>query len=147
MTILAGAPIRLATPSDAPAVATLLGQLGYPASADDAAARISRLRSFEADHVLVAELQGKVVGLATAHVLSTIHAPAPVAWITSLVVDTSARRSGVGAALVTALEAWARDTGASRITVTSGAHRADAHRFYAKLGYEQTGLRFARQLG
>jgi GNAT superfamily N-acetyltransferase len=44
------------------------------------------------------------------------------------------------------VEGWLRDRGAARITLTSGKQRADAHRFYRNLGYEETGLRFAKKL-
>jgi histone acetyltransferase (RNA polymerase elongator complex component) len=33
-----------------------------------------------------------------------------------------------------------------RISVTSGIQRADAHEFYRRIGYAQTGLRFGKAL-
>jgi GNAT superfamily N-acetyltransferase len=52
----------------------------------------------------------------------------------------------VGRALVSTVERWARDQGASRLSLTSGLHRAEAHRFYEHLGYEEKGVRLARPL-
>lgn len=137
--------IRIATPADAPVIATLLGQLGYPTNAAEAARRLSTLTSTN-DRVVVALVDGAVAGVATAQAFRTIHTPGSVVWITSLVVDTAARRHGVGAALVADLESWAREVKAGRIAVTSASHREDAHGFYARLGYERTGLRFAKAL-
>jgi hypothetical protein len=37
--------------------------------------------------------------------------------------------------------AWFRTQGCVRVEVTSGDHRADAHRFYARHGYARQGQR------
>lgn len=95
----------------------------------------------------VAELEGRVVGFATAHVIDAMHLDGPVAQLTSLVVDAAVRGRGVGTRLVAEAERWARERGAVRITLTSALHRAEAHRFYAKRGYTRTGVRLARDLG
>ena len=54
--------VRQATPDDADAVARLLTQLGYPASADAVVPRLARLRA-AGDELFVAEVGGRVVGL------------------------------------------------------------------------------------
>ena len=43
-------------------------------------------------------------------------------------------------------ETWLREHGACRATLTSGNQRVEAHEFYRNLGYENTGLRFAKKL-
>jgi len=138
--------VRAATAADSQAIAALVAELGYPAAAAEIPGRLAALGESRQTLALVADIGADVIGLATAHVLSTIHAPAPVALLTALVVLQRARGSGAGRQLVERVESWARDEGAVRIAVTSGSQRADAHAFYRRIGYEQTGLRFAKKL-
>src|SRR5438132_11803716 len=112
--------IRPATADDATSIASLLGQLGYPSSAEDAVVRLARLEAFPDATALVAELNGRVVGLITCHVFPSIHAPTLVAWVTTLVVDEHHLQKGAGRRLTGAVEQWARERGAVRISVTSG---------------------------
>src|SRR5438105_1957386 len=115
--------VRPATPDDAASIASLLGQLGYPSSAEDVVVRLDRLEAFRDATALVAELDGQVIGVVTCHVFPSIHAPAVVAWVTTLVVDEQHFQKGVGRRLIAAVEQWARDRGAERISVTSGKQR------------------------
>jgi predicted N-acetyltransferase YhbS len=138
--------IRAASIDDAAAIADLLGQLGYPATADEAVARLARIDRFRDAVVLVAEVNGEVAGLVTCHILPSIHMSAPVAWLTTLIVDDKHQRAGIGRDLTRAVESWARDHGATRISVTSGKQRAGAHAFYEGFGYEHTGMRFTKVL-
>lgn len=92
------------------------------------------------------EIDGRVVGLVTGHVFPSIHSTRAVAWLTTLVVDESSYGMGVGRALVSAVEDWARRHGATRISVTSGEHRDKAHAFYEHVGYERTGVRLTKSL-
>jgi GNAT superfamily N-acetyltransferase len=109
----------------------------------------ARLRAMQVSGnavALVAELDAAVVGVVTAHTFATMHSSSPVVWLTALVVSERARGSGVGRALVQRAEDWARSVGATRIAVTSGAQRKDAHEFYRRIGYAQTGVRFGKAL-
>ena len=140
--------IRPAAEPDAEALAPLLAALGYPAAPGAIVARLRRVAAYPGPVVaLVADAgDGSLLGIVTAHVFPTVHADAPAAWLTMLVVAPEARGRGVGRALVRAAEQWASTQGAAKIAVTSGAQRADAHRFYEGLGYAYTGRRFARTL-
>jgi GNAT superfamily N-acetyltransferase len=138
--------IRRATPDDAESIARLVTQLGYPAVASDMPARLARLRDHDRGAVLLAHRGDAVVGLATIHVHSVVHRAGDVAWLTALVVDESARGTGVGRALVAAVEQFAREAGCERLSVTTHERRADARAFYARLGLEQTGRRFGKAL-
>ena len=53
---------------------------------------------------------------------------------------------GVGEKLVAAAATFAREHGCSGIEVTSAERRVDAHRFYQRLGFARTGLRFFQTL-
>jgi GNAT superfamily N-acetyltransferase len=139
--------IRAAAPSDAPILSELLAQLGYPASVTEIPARLSAVASFPRAAAFVATNgYGEVVGLATAHIFSSIHDNGPVAWLTTLVVLEDARGAGIGSALVKHVEQWAKRHGAKRLSVTSGMHRKATHEFYEKRDYENTGLRFTKKL-
>ena len=96
--------------------------------------------------VLVAVRGEAVVGLATVHILWVVNRRHEVAWLTALVVDAVARRTGVGRALVGAVEEYARQAGCERLSVTTHERRADAHSFYAGLGLALTGRRFGKAL-
>jgi GNAT superfamily N-acetyltransferase len=138
--------IRDARANDAPAVAELLGQLGYPASREAARRRLSRLLVSDADRILVAVLDGAVVGLAGVQVNLSLEYDEPAARLSALAVDGRHRGRGIGAALVAAIEAEARQRGCGLLFLTSAERRTDAHAFYRRTGFEETGRRFAKRL-
>lgn len=67
-------------------------------------------------------------------------------WLEDLVVTSSRRSEGIGAMLIEAATAWARERGCTHLELASGAGRVDAHRFYRSQGMEQSML-FSRWLG
>ena len=135
--------IRDAEARDAGAVAALLGQLGYPAGAAAIEGRLERLR-IVGDRVVVAELDGAVVGLAQLHVSPALEHDRPTAKLAALIVDESHRGGGIGRTLVEAMEAEARDRRCELLFLTTAARRDEAHAFYRRVGLEETGKRFAR---
>jgi GNAT superfamily N-acetyltransferase len=139
--------IRSAAAADAPTIAALLGELGYPADARSVAARLAPLLPRGDMAILVAELEGAVVGLGSVFLLPVLHENGARAMITALVVSESTRRRGVGRLLVRSLQAFARENGCTRIIVTTANHRADAHQFYEDIGFSWTGRRYGSTLG
>jgi GNAT superfamily N-acetyltransferase len=123
------------TAADAPHVADLTTQLGYPTDAGEARDRLASLEQRPDDHAaLVAEEAGRVV--AWVHVeLERSLASGTSANIGGLVVDEAHRSSGVGAELLAAAEHWASDRGVDRMVVRSRVARERAHRFYEREGY------------
>ncbi|EMB33247.1 GNAT family N-acetyltransferase [Treponema denticola] len=55
--------------------------------------------------------------------------------IMGIAVDPSYRKQGIGRALLTKAETWARDTGAAGIRLVSSVGRMEAHKFYEAMGY------------
>jgi GNAT superfamily N-acetyltransferase len=124
-------PIRA---EDAAAAAVLCTQLGYPA---DGAAVLARMMQIAGDAhraVLVAYLDGAVVGWIDLSVEYHLQSE-PAALIGGLVVAEAARGRGIGRQLCKAAEEWARAQGVARLRVRSNAIRVRAHAFYLRDGY------------
>jgi N-acetylglutamate synthase-like GNAT family acetyltransferase len=138
--------IRDARPEDAEALAALVGQLGYPTTAPAVVRRLARMEASEADRLVVAEADGEVVGLASLHESLSVEYDEPAAKLSAIVVDERHRRCGIGEALVAEMEAEARRRGCCLIFLTTAERRSDAHAFYQRLGFEETGRRFAKAL-
>jgi GNAT superfamily N-acetyltransferase len=138
--------IRSATSKDAAAMAGLLAELGYPTSANALPERLRAIKAEGGAVFLAVDAVDTAVGLASVASHSTLHADAPVAYITALVTSAAARGGGVGRALVAAAEQWAREKGCVRLSVTSAEHRADAHAFYPRCGMPYSGRRFSKTL-
>jgi GNAT superfamily N-acetyltransferase len=138
--------IRCASLDDAPSIAALLGQLGYPAGADRVRARMTRLLGAggATDEVFVASRDDEPVGMLSVHRFDGLHDDAPVALITALIVSENARGQGVGLRLVDRAVDTARRWGCTRLLVTTHVRRADAHAFYERIGFELTGRRYVR---
>ena len=138
--------IRSATGEDAEVMALLLSELGYPTSASALPERLRAVESEGGTVFLAVNSNGVALGLASVASHSTIHADAPVAYITALVTGGAARGQGIGRAMVSAAEQWAREKGCVRLSVTSAEHRADAHAFYPRCGMPYSGRRFSKAL-
>ena len=83
--------------------------------------------------LFVARRNGVIVGSLT---LCTYRIPTGLkAWIEDVVVDESARGSGVGEALNTAAIDEARRRGAKNVSLTSRPSREAANRLYQRLGF------------
>ena len=133
---MARVAIREAVPDDAEAVARLLGELGYPGTVEFARDKLACLAEADADTVLVAQLAGSVVGIAHLHVAELFQAAGRIGRVMAIVVDESARRRGIGRALMGKLEERARRSGCVRIDLTSAERRTDAHAFYRAVGFD-----------
>lgn len=138
--------VRPASAADAPAIAGLLEQLGYPVSAADVPDRLARMAANHRGAMLVAASGDWVLGVATMHVLTVINRPRDVAWLTALVIDEAVRGRGVGRRLVGEIERLAREAGCERLNVTTHESRLGAREFYRRLGFDATGRRFGKVL-
>jgi GNAT superfamily N-acetyltransferase len=90
----------------------------------------------------VAELDGRVVGVLDIHVArpAGAHQPRLYGYVPEVAVTADARGRGVGTALMTAAEEWARRNGCAWTVLDYNAHNADAGRFYRdRLGYRPAG--------
>jgi len=138
--------VRDATVADAPTLAPLLDELGYPAAVDALESRMRRMLSRDDQRILVAERDGAVLGLLALHIFPVLAYDRDLAMIMALVVTERARGLGVGRALIERADAVSKSLGASRLMVTTHVRRADAHAFYERLGFEFTGRRYVRPI-
>jgi GNAT superfamily N-acetyltransferase len=125
-------PLRL---EDAPVVAVLAGQLGYPSTTEDIERRFRLLDGSPLDALFGVETEEAVlVGWVHVQRHHSLELD-PYALVVALVVDERFRGSGVGRALLEATEQWARDHGLTGIRVRSNITRERTHRFYEQRGY------------
>jgi ribosomal protein S18 acetylase RimI-like enzyme len=100
--------IRPARAADALRLAGPLAQLGYPGELDAVTSRLAGILKSATQQILVAAPpdDSRIDGYIGLERRLTLHQDEHVE-ITDLVVDATARRSGLGRALVTAGEQWA----------------------------------------
>jgi len=136
----------------ATAVASLLTELGgrMPSRAEMEAEVQALLDDPQSGSVLIAEADGKIVGVLTASWQRAIHVPGVYATVQDLWVDEDWRSRGVGAELVEAIASQARTRGVSRLEVglprETFAAIASTESFYKRNGFEHLGPRMRRLL-
>ncbi len=123
--------------ADAPRVAELAGELGYPSTADQILARKAVLDPQGMSVVYVAEsADGAIMGWIIVCEICSLELD-PHAEVKGLVVAESARSGGIGARLMEVGEAWARARGLREMVLRSNVIRDRAHAFYKRIGYEE----------
>lgn len=127
--------IRPAAVPDAARIAALFTDEGYPAGTSDIVTRLERFSS-EYSQVLVADLDGEVVGFIALHVLPRFEHDDRIVRIVALVVDAAVRERGVGHLLMGEAERVGREVGSAFVEITAGHHRPEARRLYEALGYD-----------
>lgn len=143
---MSGVKIRSAFLNDSLAIACLMSQLGYPTSEDEMKARLEAILLDSGYMTFVAECQKEVVGVIGVGVQRYYEKNGTYGRLLALVVDEKWRGLGIGGSLVAEAERWLKEREVSSIVVNSGKQRNEAHRFYKRLGYEETGLRFVKLL-
>ncbi|MFD4556034.1 GNAT family N-acetyltransferase [Streptomyces sp. NPDC058469] len=134
--------VRAATQELVDAFGLLLPQLSSTAKPLDRAA-VERLVSCATNTVLVARVEGAVVGT-----LTLVMSPVPSGLrgrVEDVVVDSAARGRGIAALLIDEALRIAREAGARTVDLTSRPDRAAANRLYERLGFrvrESTVYRF-----
>ena len=138
--------VRAALESDVPSLARLMGELGYPTTGEQMAPRFAAIVARSDIATFVAEANGTVAGMIGVSISPSLYRADMAGAITALVVSRELRGDGIAPALVAAGERWLVEHGCERVSVQPSSSRTGAHRFYERLGYEHTGLRFAKSL-
>jgi GNAT superfamily N-acetyltransferase len=128
--------IRRARSGDAPRIAVLAGQLGYPATAAQIRKRLLGIKPASQHAVFVADSKKDGV-IGWVHVSRQPLLEDQIrAEVNGLVVAEGQRSLGAGARLLTAAEDWARKHDCKSMSVRSNVIRERAHKFYERNGYE-----------
>lgn len=134
--------LRPALESDAETMSVLSGQLGYPTTPEEMAARLKRISTMPDHLCAVAEIKGKVAGWIHVHILQTVESPFRV-QIASMVTDAAHRRKGIGKALVRHAEEWSVGKGIPIVGVRSNITRHESHLFYESIGYTKVKMQIS----
>lgn len=126
--------IRRARVSDAPRLAELSGELGYPATAKEMKQRLAQIKPPTHHAVFVAEAKKNVIGWIHVSVTPLLEVPRR-AEVNGLIVGEGQRSAGTGAKLLEAAEKWARAKKCKGMSVRSNVIRERAHDFYERQGY------------
>ncbi len=110
-------------------------EMGYQYSPDETAQKIKLVLVDEKQHIFVAANNDEVLGYIHAAEYELLYAPKMVN-ILGIAVLKKYQKNGVGRALLSEIENWAKNVGAAYVRLSSGEERTDAHSFYIKNGYE-----------
>lgn len=147
--------IRLAQRSDVPALAALFADdaLGGHGDTTDPAAlpayqdAFDRIAANPYDTLYVAELDGAVVGTFQTTLLTAMTGRgASSLLIEAVQTRRDMRGKGIGEAMIRHAVEMGRAAGAGMAHLTSNNTRADAHRFYMRLGFKPSHTGFKRAL-
>ncbi|MEW2808394.1 GNAT family N-acetyltransferase [Streptomyces massasporeus] len=145
--------IRAAIADDVPAIVAMLADdpLGAQReSPDDLAPYLSALERLSADpnqHLVVAVREGRVVGTLQLTIVPGLSRRGATRSIVEGVrIHTDERGSGLGTELIEWAIEESRGQGCQLVQLTSDKTRADAHRFYERLGFTASHTGFKLQL-
>jgi GNAT superfamily N-acetyltransferase len=124
--------IRGARPDDAPALAELSTQLGYPSTEAQVRERLRLLEDPERE-LFVAVADHGLAGFIDVHVQRVVESD-PYAEVGGLVVGAPHRGAGLGAALLAAAADWSRARGLERLWIRANLARVGPHEFYEAVG-------------
>ncbi|AFS81289.1 N-acetyltransferase GCN5 [Candidatus Nitrosopumilus koreensis AR1] len=145
------AEIRNASKKDIPSILELLYELGRPEPIDKKEVKVfeDKIKDYFSDSskfILVAEINSKIVGVVSIVLLRRLNRAKFEMYIPELVVKNEFRDSGIGKKLILECVKLAKSKKCYRIRLESGNRRKDSHKFYKRLGFDQSGLSFSLNL-
>ena len=138
--------VRAAEMTDAPVLATLMGELGYPTRTSEMEMRLEQVLKNPHYATFVAVADGKVCGMIGTFAHYGYEYNSLAGRILALVVADGMRGRQIGRKLIAAAEHNFARRNIRRIAVYNRLTRTDAHRFYEQLGYEKNGWRWVKTL-
>jgi N-acetylglutamate synthase-like GNAT family acetyltransferase len=128
--------VREAVANDAPAIEDLYRQLVDNPSVCVLPERITELALDPKTKLLVAELEGTVVGTVLISLCSDLmFQNQDFAVVENVVVSSLHRNLGIGALLMREVERLCRSEECSKIMLLSSASRLQAHQFFERVGF------------
>ena len=108
-----------------------------PPAGPEARAALAAALADPSRHLVVATVNGDVVGTADLLIVQNLtHGARPWGIVENVVVTHAQRGSGIGTAVLEHLLAIARGAGCYKVQLLSGKHRQRAHGFYRATGFE-----------
>ena len=144
--------IRTASKNDMPIILGLLYELGRPkpskdSDVDEFRKLVKKYISDSNKKILVAELNSvEIIGMVSIEFLTRLNQVNHEMYIPELVVLEQYRNQGAGQKLINACVDLGKEKKCHRIRLESGNQRKDSHKFYQKLGFEQSSLSFTKNL-
>ncbi len=128
--------IRMCELNDVDAICRLnADEMGYQYSPRKTALKIKLVLADKTQRIFVAVNEDKILGYIHAAEYDLLYAPTMVN-ILGIAVSKEYQKNGIGIALLSEAENWAKNIGAAYVRLSSGEERTDAHLFYIKNGYE-----------
>ena len=138
--------IRSATMSDIDSMVILLGQL-FSIEEDFTADVLKQKKGLELllqnqnySKVLVAESDGKVVGMLTAQIYISTAEGAKAGMLEDMIIDKNYRRKEIGRMLIQKMEDWAFENNIKRLQLLCDKNNIPALEYYKKLNWITTQL-------
>ncbi len=143
--------IRRANKKDINEILNLLYQLQRPkpkTSLENAAFRkqIYQYLDNKDKKIIVAEQDSKIIGIVSMMFLPRLNRTKLELYIPEIVVSGNHRGLGIGKSLMESCIKIAKKEKCFRIRLESGNQRKTAHRFYKKIGFEQSALSYTRAI-
>jgi N-acetylglutamate synthase-like GNAT family acetyltransferase len=143
--------IREATDKDIPSILNLLYELERPQPLDEKEIKIfkNKIHDYFSDSkkvILVAEQDGKIVGIVSIIYLQRLNRAKLEMHIPELIVTEKLRYLGIGKKLMQYCIDLAKKKDCYRIRLESGNQRKESHKFYKSIGFEQSSLTFTKSI-
>ncbi len=109
-------------------------EMGYTYPKELMKEKLKKILKQNTDKIFVAVIENKVVGYVHANDYDVMYID-HMKNIMGIAVSSSYKHLGIGRKLLTKIEEWARNDGASKVRLVSGETRVGAHEFYKRCGY------------
>jgi ribosomal protein S18 acetylase RimI-like enzyme len=128
--------VRDAQPGDAPHAVRLIAELARTCGEDSPITEryVNQYLSCSGNGILLAEVEGQVVGLLSYSVRPNLYHAASVGLIEELIVGEDVRGGGVGSALLSEILRLLESMGCAEVSVSTLPDNKDAQRFYRSHG-------------
>ena len=139
--------IRDASEDDLPAVLRILAESGIDGgesfTLEDAREHFARIRQRPGFRLLVADVEGEIVGTYVLQIMEKLgKRGTPAGLVEDVAVLPSRQGQGIGRAMMEHAREACRRAGCYKLALSSNLRREDAHRFYDSLGFERHGFSF-----
>ena len=144
--------VREASSKDIPIVLGLLYELGRPTPQKDSDVEAFKklVKKYITDSdkkIILAQLDdSEIIAMVSVIFLPRLNQNSLELYIPELIVREKFQNQGVGKKLLNSCISIGKEKKCHRIRLESGNKRKESHKFYRKLGFEQSGLSFTKNL-